>query len=121
MAAKNKQEAREQATKIVNQWAIGATAVAWIPGSHLALRAADVGLCMEVATTYGVTLTSAAAKGLMAQFVASAVGSTVAHTLADFIPIAGQIFKMATAGAITKGIGALMIAHFEEVSQLPNN
>lgn len=108
--------AEEQARAVVNKWALAAGAVSWIPGSSLALGAADYGMIRSVAQAFAVTSYSAeAVVGIMA---ASGTGLMASEAL-SFIPIAGWAVKAVVSGGIMKGMGEAVIRYFRERSPLP--
>lgn len=98
----------------VNAWTAGATAVGWVPGSMLALAAADLKICKEVAECFGVTHWSAEA--VTAAIGASITGKIVAGEALSLIPGFGWAVKSVVAGGVTKGVGEAIIAYFREQS-----
>jgi uncharacterized protein (DUF697 family) len=119
MSAENKREARNKARAAVNKWAIGFASVAWIPGSHIALTAGDFAMVIQLGSIYGVDIDRAAAGTIFATVAAPFVGSKVAETLLDFIPILGWAAKIGVAASVTKALGEALIHYFHDCSPLP--
>jgi uncharacterized protein (DUF697 family) len=118
MAAQNKNEAGVQARAAINKWAMGFTAVAWIPCIHYVLTAADVVMVVQVGTIYGVDLDRASAGVVFSTVAGPFLGRTVAHGILDFIPWLWPI-KSAVAYGVTKAIGEALIGYFHDCSPLP--
>lgn len=119
MAAINKREANRQARSAVNKWAIGLASTAWIPGSHYVMLAGDVTFVVQIGSIYGVDLDRASAGALFTTVAAPLIGSKLAHSLLDFIPVIGWGAKSVVAGVVTKSVGEAMIRYFEDCSMLP--
>jgi len=109
-------EAENEARKVVNDWSTAAAALGWLPGSQYFLAGADLKMVKNIADIFKVKHYNAAQ--ITATMAASIGGKTVAHTLLDFVPIAGQIIKSGTAAAVTKGLGEIVIEYFKERSPL---
>ncbi len=108
-------QAEMDAKEIVNKWAVGATAVSWVPFSALVLGGADTLMIKSVATAFDVTGYDVQKVG--AAVAASVSGRWLAETL-SFIPGPGWIVKAMIAGGITKGMGEGVIAYFRGQSSL---
>ncbi len=120
MAAPTKREAREQARKAVNGWAAGLAATAWIPGSHYVMLAGDVAFVQQIGSIYDVSVTEAGAGQIFATVAAPLIGSKVAHSVLDFIPVAGWVAKSVVAAGVTKAVGEALVKYFEDCSKLPD-
>jgi uncharacterized protein (DUF697 family) len=118
MAASSKQEARVAALSVVNNWAIGFAAVAWIPTSHYLMTAGDVAMVMQIGSIFGVEMNQTKAGAVFASVAAPIIGSKVAHTILDFIPIIGWAAKSGVAYTVTKGVGTALVHYFEDCSPL---
>ncbi len=119
MAAKNKREAKEQARSAINKWAAGFAAVAWIPGSHYAMTGGDVTMVIQVGSIYNVDLTKTQAASVFTTIAAPLIGSKIAHSVLDFIPVFGWAAKSAVAAGVTKVVGEALITYFHDCSALP--
>jgi uncharacterized protein (DUF697 family) len=119
MAASNKREAKEKAKGVINAWSVGFASVAWIPGSHYVMGAGDLAMVVQVGSIYGVDLDRTAAGALFTTVAAPLIGSKIAHSILDFIPVIGWGAKSAVAFTVTKGVGAALIAYFSDCSTLP--
>jgi uncharacterized protein (DUF697 family) len=118
MTAINRREAREQARKAVNKWAMGLAATAWVPGSHYVMAAGDITFVIQIGSIYKVDLDRTSAGALFTTVAAPLIGSKVAHTVLDFVPL-GSVIKSVVAGVVTKSVGEAMIQYFEDCSPLP--
>lgn len=114
-SGKSKQEAEVQAREIVDKWAVGATAMSWIPGSSFVLGIADFAMVRSVAHAFEVKDFNEEA--VFASVGAGATGRTLAELL-SFIPGPGWIAKAVIAGGITKGLGEGVIAYMKDRSPL---
>jgi uncharacterized protein (DUF697 family) len=119
MAAENRRQAEQIARAAINKWAIGCASVAWIPGSHWVMTAGDVTMVVQVGSIYAVPMDKTQAGALFATVAAPLVGSKVAHTILDFIPIIGWAAKSAVAAVVTKVVGEALIKYFHDCSPLP--
>jgi uncharacterized protein (DUF697 family) len=120
MKATNRREAEEQARSVVNKWATGFASIAWIPFSHYAMTAGDVTMIIQVGSIYAVDLDRTAAASVFTTVAAPLVGSKIAHSILDFVPVFGWIAKSAVALAVTKGVGESLIHYFRDCSPLPD-
>lgn len=120
MAASNKREARNKAKEAINGWSVGFASVAWIPGSHFVMAAGDIALVLQVGSIYGIELNKQAAAQIFTSVAAPLIGSKIAHTVLDFIPVLGWAAKSGVAFGVTKLVGEALIAHFEDVTTLPD-
>jgi len=120
MAAENKKVAQEVARTAINKWALGFAAVAWIPGSHYVMTAGDVAMVVQVGAIYGVDIDRTGAGALFTTVAAPLIGSKIAHSILDFIPIIGWAAKSVVAAAVTKGVGEALIKYFHDCSLLPD-
>ncbi|MBP0027685.1 hypothetical protein [Roseofilum sp. Guam] len=119
MAASNKRQARVQARSAINKWALGFASIAWIPGSHYAMTGGDVTMVIQVGSIYDVDLDRTTAGAVFTTIAAPLIGSKVAHSVLDFVPIVGWAAKSAVAAGVTKAVGEAMIRYFEDCSTLP--
>ena len=119
MPEKNRQEAKKSAKKIINKWSIGFASVAWIPGSHYVMAAGDLALVMQVGSVFGVELDRTAAATVFTSVAAPLIGSFIANSVLDFIPILGWIAKSGVSYGVTKAVGGALIAYFNDCSPLP--
>lgn len=114
--AATKRDAEKQARDIVNNWAVGAIGIAWIPGSSVALTAGEVAMIAKVAECFAVT-------EYRTEAVLGAVGGAVAGQTASeflsFIPVVGWAVKSAIASGVVKTIGETVITYFRDCSSLP--
>lgn len=119
MAAYNKRQAKEEARSAINKWAIGFAAVAWIPGSHYVMTGGDLTMVIQVGSIYGVDLDRTEAAAIFTTIAAPLIGSKVAHSLLDFVPVVGWGIKSAVAAGVTKAVGEALISYFHDCSMLP--
>jgi uncharacterized protein (DUF697 family) len=119
MPALNKREAETKARSAINKWAIGFASVAWIPGSHYVMTAGDLTMIIQIGSIYDVDLDKTSAAAVFATVAAPLIGSKIAHSILDFIPIIGWGIKSVIAGAVTKGVGEALIKYFHDCSPLP--
>ena len=108
-------QAESRSRDIVNDWAVAAAAISWIPGSSLALGAADWNMISRVANSFEVHTYSK--EGVLGVIGACLTGKMAAEAL-SFIPIFGWVAKAAIASGITKAMGEAVIAYFRERSPL---
>lgn len=107
-------DAERQARNIVNGWSAAAVGIGWIPGSMFALAAADAKIVNDVAKAFGVINYSI--EEITVAIGASVTGKVVAGELLSFLPGLGWIVKSAVAGAVTRGVGEIIIRYFKERS-----
>jgi uncharacterized protein (DUF697 family) len=119
MTASNKRQAQEQARSAINKWALGFASVAWIPGSHYVMTGGDVTMVIQVGSIYGVDLDRTTAGAAFTTIAAPLIGSKVAHSVLDFVPILGWAAKSAVAAGVTKAVGEALIVYFHDCSDLP--
>lgn len=119
MAASTKRQAEEAARSIIHKWAVGFASVAWIPGSHYLMTAGDLAMVMQVGSVYGVDLDRTNAAAVFATVAAPLIGSKIAHSILDFIPILGWAAKSGVALSVTKVVGEALIKYFHDCSPLP--
>lgn len=113
---KSLREAENEARTIVNEWSTAAAAMGWVPGSQFILAGADLKMIHSVAKVFEVEHYNATQ--ITATIGASIGGKAVAHTLLDFIPVAGWIVKSVTAAGVTKTVGEFVIEYFKERTSL---
>ena len=89
MVAHSKSEARRQASSAINKWALGFAAIAWVPGSHYAMGAGDIAMIRQVGAIFDVSTSKTAAAEIFTIVAAPLIGSKVAHSVLDFIPVVG--------------------------------
>jgi uncharacterized protein (DUF697 family) len=118
MAASNKRQAREQARSAINKWALGFASVAWIPGSHYLMTGGDLTMVMQVGSIFDVDMDRTQAGAVFAIIAAPLIGSKVAHSVLDFIPVLGWGAKSLVAGGVTKAVGEALISYFNDCSNL---
>ncbi|NET16984.1 MAG: hypothetical protein F6K08_31305 [Okeania sp. SIO1H6] len=119
MTAYNKRQAKEQARSAINKWALGFASVAWIPGAHYAMTAGDVSMVMQVGSIFGVDMDRTKATAVFTTIGAPLVGSKVAHSVLDFVPVVGWGIKSAVAAGVTKAVGEGLSNYFDSCSSLP--
>lgn len=119
MAASNKRQAREQARSAINKWALGFASVAWIPGSHYVMTGGDVTMVIQVGSIFGVDIDKTTAATTFTTVAAPLIGSKIAHSILDFIPVFGWTAKSVVAAGVTKAVGEALIAYFNDCSDLP--
>lgn len=113
-SVKSLSAAEAEARSIVNRWSVGAAAVGWVPGSMLALAAADVKIVKDVAAAFGVQAFHI--DEVTAALGASVAGKVIAGELLSLIPVAGWAIKSGVAAGITKTMGETLIAYFRDRS-----
>jgi Uncharacterized protein/domain associated with GTPases len=118
MVAYSKSEARRQASSAINKWALGFAAIAWVPGSHYAMGAGDIAMIRQVGAIFDVSVSETAAE-IFTIVAAPLLGSKVAHSILDFIPVVGWGVKSAVAAGVTKAVGEGLIGYFNSCSRLP--
>lgn len=119
MAATTKRDAETQARSIINKWAVGFASLAWIPGSHYVMSAGDLAMVVQVGSVFNVDLDRTNAAAVFATVAAPLIGSKIAHSVLDFIPILGWAAKSAVALSVTKVVGEALIKYFLDCSPLP--
>jgi len=119
MTCSTKREAREKAKKIVNGWALGLAATAWIPGSHYVMAAGDYALVEQLGSVFDVSVNKTEAAQIFTLIAVPLVGSKVAHSILDFIPVLGWGVKSVVAAGATKAAGEALIKYFYNCSKLP--
>ena len=120
MAASNKRQAREQARSAINKWALGFASVAWIPGSHYLMTGGDVTMVIQIGSIFAVDMDRTGAGAVFTTIAAPLIGSKLAHTALDFVPVFGWAAKSAVAATVTKGVGEALITYFNDCSDLPD-
>ena len=120
MAARNKRAAEEEANKAIVKWAAGFASVAWIPGSHYAMAPGDIAMVMQLGSIFDVPLDRETAGVVFSSVAAPIIGSKVAHSILDFVPVVGWAAKSVIAGSVTWGVGKAMISYFRSCSKLPD-
>lgn len=118
MAASNKREAKEQAEKAVDSWAKGFAAVAWIPGSSYVMGAGDLTMIIQLGSIYNVDLDKTGAAAVFGTVAAPLIGSKIANSVLDFVPVVGWLAKSGVAYGVTKGVGKALISYFSDCSSL---
>jgi uncharacterized protein (DUF697 family) len=111
-----KKEAEEKARSVVNAWSMGAVAVGWLPGSSFILGANEYVMVGQVADCFQVR--NYDAEAVMTVLTAT-IGGRMAVELLSFIPILGWAVKAGVAASVTKAVGEAVIAHFRNLSNLP--
>lgn len=119
MAACNKRQAKEQARSATTKWALGFASVAWIPGSHYLMTGGDVTMVMQVGSIYDVDLDRSTAGAVFTTIAAPLIGSKIAHSVLDFVPVFGWAAKSVIAAGVTKAVGEAVIGYFHDCSNLP--
>lgn len=119
MAASNKRQARDQARSAINKWALGFASVAWIPGSHYVMTGGDVAMVIQVASIFDVDMDKTEAGAVFTTVAAPLIGSKIAHSVLDFVPVFGWTVKSVVAAGVTKAVGETLIAYFNDCSNLP--
>ena len=119
MTASNKRQARQQARAAVHKWAVGFASVAWIPGSHYLMTGGDVTMVIQIGSIYDVDLDRTSAAAVFTTIAAPLIGSKIAHSVLDFVPIIGWAAKSAVAAGVTEAVGESLIQYFHDCSSLP--
>ena len=119
MVARSKSEARRQASSAINKWALGFAAIAWVPGSHYAMGAGDIAMIRQVGAIFDVDVNETEAAEIFTIVAAPLLGSKVAHSILDFIPVVGWGVKSAVAAGVTKAVGEGLIGYFNSCPRLP--
>lgn len=119
MAANNKRQAQELASSAISEWAIGFASVAWIPGSHYLMGAGDLAMVTQVGWIYQVDLNTNKAGKIFTSVAAPLIGSKVAPSVLDFIPVFGWAAKSAVALGVTIAVSQTLIHYFRDCSPLP--
>lgn len=113
-------EAAARAKRIVDRWAKTAYLTGWIPGSALALTAADAVMVRQVAAAFGIEVFDMeSVKAHLGGLLASSVGGGIATEVMGTIPVIGWIAKSVTMGLKAEGLGAGIIDYFRARSPLP--
>ncbi len=110
-------QAESEARKVLNLWSAGAAAIGWVPGSMLALAAADVKIVKDVAKAFGVEHYSV--EEVTAAVGASVAGKIIAGEALSLFPGFGWAVKSGVAAAVTKTMGETMISYFKRRSPYP--
>lgn len=76
-------------------------------------------MVVQIGSVYGVDLDRAGAGAVFATIAAPLIGSKIAHTVLDFIPVIGWAAKSAVAAGVTKAVGEALIHYFTDCSPLP--
>lgn len=107
--------AREYCKDLVSRYATGAGfgSMVPIPGTSLAITAAEVKLVADIARVYGETLTDNEALKVIALSGAKNVGVKAVGEAAAYVPIVGWIARPALFAASVKAVGDTVIQHFE--------
>lgn len=107
--------AREHCETLVKKYAAGAGmgALVPIPGSSMAITAAEVKLVADIASAYGERLDDVEALRVVALSGAKNVGVKVVGEVAAYIPIVGWMARPALFAASVKAVGDAMIRHYE--------
>ena len=114
---KTKIIATNQARPIVDNWAIKAVVVSWIPGSTIVLTRFDIQMIRAVAKCYEIE--NPDIETIMAAVTAGTVGKWLSESLSA-IPLAGWAIKAIIAGSVTKAIGEAIIGYMWNNSSLPH-
>lgn len=90
--------------------------ISFVPGSSLALGAADIKMVNDVAKAFEVNTYSI-------EEITTAIAATIAGRIASdgilsFVPIVGWAVKAGVAGAVTKAAGEIVIDYFKKRSPL---
>lgn len=104
--------------KIIHKWAAagGATAGALPVGPDaLALAAEEVAMVVHVASLFGVSLTKAAAEGLIAANLGGLIGGTIFEAANIGYPFTIPL-KITIAVGVIETIGNAAYSHFEQCS-----
>lgn len=108
--------AREYCKDLVTRYAAGAGvgSLVPIPGTSLAITAAELKLVVDIARAYGETLTDDEALRVIALAGAKNVGVKAVGEAAAFVPVVGWIARPALFAASVKAVGDAVIHHFEQ-------
>ena len=85
------------------------------------MTAGDAAMVMQVGTVFDVHLNKADTAAVFATIATPVIGSKIAHSILDFIPVVGWAAKSVVALAVTKAVGEALIAYFYDCSPLPEN
>ena len=107
--------AREYCKQLVTTYATGAGfgSMIPIPGTSLAITAAELKLVIDIAKAYGESLNDGEALKVIALAGAKNVGVKAVGEAAAFVPIIGWLARPALFAASVKTVGDAVIAHFE--------
>jgi hypothetical protein len=117
---RTKDEAKQKACEIVDNWSTGALLTGWIPGSSIFLAAADAAMIRRVADTFAIgVIDMDAVKAHLGGLVASAVGGSICAEVLGAIPLIGWGLKSAGMAVKAELLGNAVIEYFYERSPLP--
>jgi uncharacterized protein (DUF697 family) len=107
--------AREYCQGLVTRYAAvaGVGALVPIPGTSLAITAAELKLVVDIARAYGEALTDNDALKIIALAGAKNVGVKAVGEAAAYVPIVGWLARPALFAASVKAVGDTVIQHFE--------
>jgi uncharacterized protein (DUF697 family) len=107
--------ARNYCKGLVGRFAAGAGVGAMVPlpGTSLAITAAEVKLVADIARAYGESLTDDEALKLIALAGAKNVGVKAVGEAAAYLPLVGWMARPALFAASVKAVGDAAIGHFE--------
>jgi uncharacterized protein (DUF697 family) len=107
--------AREYCKDLVSRYAAGAGvgSLVPIPGTSLAITAAEVKLVVDIARAYGETLTDHEALRVIALSGVKNVGVKAVGEAAAYLPVVGWLARPALFAASVKAVGDAVIDHFE--------
>lgn len=83
------------------------------------MSAGDLAMVVQVGAVFSVDLDRTNAAAVFATLAAPLIGSKIAHSILDFIPIVGWAAKSAIAVGVTKVVGEALIKYFNDCSPLP--
>lgn len=108
-------KAREHCRSLVFKYAAGSGAGALlpIPGTSIAVTAAEVKLVIDIARAYGENLGDTDALKVLALSGAKNIGVKAVGEAAAFLPVVGWLARPALFAASVKAVGDAVIKHFE--------
>lgn len=107
----NLNDAEVKARKIIHAWAVGSTAVGWVPGSMFTLMDANLQLIDDVAKAFGVE--SYSIEEIKTAIGTEAISKIVVSETLSLIPGIGWVAKAALAGGIANAMGEAIINYFK--------
>jgi len=107
--------AQDHARSLVHKYAIGAGASSLIPlpGLWIAITGLEAKLIKDIALAYGENLDNSDVAKLAALAGAKNIGVRVLGDVAIMIPLIGTLARMALFSGGVKGLGEVVIKHFE--------
>ncbi len=76
-------------------------------------------MVVQIGSIFAVDLDKSQAGAVFATVAAPLIGSKIAHSVLDFVPVLGWAAKSAVAAGVTKTVGEALIHYFNGCSDLP--